>query len=303
MGAVQIAVGLVCAADAMQAPSRRVRRGAHMISASLRALARRRAKSRQRRPSTGSGVLSPPVEPVGAQAARIMADALWIEQIAAQEAARASGRDPTWIEGVIDGSVDPTLDELELALNAIGLETRINMGLPGHPWPSIAHDPQRIADTIKRHRELDTEMYGQVWIRRTPPQPGATAHLFGAGPGRQDGGGWAAILLRDALHSLGISHDAFAHRAVIPPNDASQIASGDVKPKAGDFERMLAANGVPMAIRIDIYSEDDDDEHAAWEADPEKYEATIAAIRAEFQALQPASRWRQRTRRQQGPTR
>ena len=66
---------------------------------------------------------------------------------------------------------------------------------------------------------------------------------------------------------------------------------------------MLAANGVPMAIRIDIYSEDDDEEQAAWEADPEGYEATIAAIRAEFQALQPTSRWRRRTRRHKGPTR
>ena len=273
-----------------------------MISASLRALARRRAKSRRPRPPTRSGALSAPVEPIGAQAARIMADALWIEQITVEEAARASERDPQWVQGVIDGAVDPTLDELELALNAIGLETRISLGLPDEPWPpAVPHDRKRIADTIKRHRELDTEMYGQVWIRRTPPQPGATAHLFGAGPGRQDGGGWAAILLRDALHSLGISHDAFAHRAVIPPNDASQIASGDVKPKAGDFERMLAANGVPMAIRIDIYSEDDDDEHAIWEADPEKYEATIAAIRAEFQAAQPIPR-RRRARRQQGPT-
>ena len=166
MGAGQAAVGLVCAADAMQAPSRRVRRGAHMISASLRALARRRAKSRRRRPSIGSGVLPPPVEPVGAQAARIMADALWIEQITAEQAARASGRDPTWIEGVIDGSVDPTLDELELTLNAIGLETRISLGLPDEPWPpAVPHDKERIADTIRRHRALDTEMYAQVRIR------------------------------------------------------------------------------------------------------------------------------------------
>ena len=187
MGAGQVAVGVVCAADAMQAPSRRVRRGAHMISASLRALARLRAKSRRRRPPARSGVLSPPVEPVGAQAARIMADALRIEQVTAEQAARACERDPDWVQGVIDGAVDPTLDELELALNAIGLETRVSLGLPDEPWPpAVSHDRERIADTIRRHRALDTEMYAQVWIRRTPPQPGATARLFGAGPGRQD---------------------------------------------------------------------------------------------------------------------
>ena len=255
-----------------------------MILASLRALARRRAKSRRRRPSIGSGVLSPPVEPVGAQAARIMADALWIEQITVEQAARACERDPQWVQGVIDGAVDPTLDELELALNAIGLETRISLGLPDEPWPpAVPHDRERIADTIRRHRELDTEMYAQVWIRRTPPQPGATARRFGAGPGRQDGGGWAAILLDNVLHGLGISLSQFAHRACIPASETHQIASGDTKPQAGAFERMLAANGVPMAIRIDIYCEDDDDEQAMWEADPAGYEAKIKAIRAEFQ--------------------
>ena len=255
-----------------------------------------RGKRRKRGASGRGRTLPEPIKPTGGHASRIMADALWIEQLTAEEAARACRRDPAWVQGVIDGDIDPTLDELELALNAIGLETRVSLGLPDVPWPPIAHDPQRIADTIRRHRELDMEMYGQVWIRRTPPQPGATAHLFGAGPGRQDGGGWAALLLNSVLDSLAISHDEFAHRAVIAPSDAAQIAAGDVKPKAGEFERMLAANGVPMAIRIDIYSDDDDDEHAMWEADPEKYEATIASIRAEFQSLQPTSRrWRSRT--------
>ena len=274
-----------------------------MISATLRALARRRANSRQRRPSISSGVLSPPVEPIGAQAARIMADALWIEQVTVEEAARASERDPDWVQGAVDGAVDPTLDELELALNAIGLETRISLGLPDEPWPpAVPHDRERIADTIRRHRALDTKMYAQMWIRRTPPQPGATARLFGAGPGRQDGGGWAAILLHNALHGLSISHSQFAHRACIPASEAQQIATGDTKPQAGAFERMLAANGVPMAIRIDIYCEDDDEEQAMWEADPERYEAKIKAIRAEFQAAQPIPRWRRRARRQKGPT-
>ena len=274
-----------------------------MISASLRALARRRANSRRRRPPISSGVLSPPVEPIGAQAARIMADALWIEQVTAGEAARACERDPDWVQGVIDGAVDPTLDELELALNAIGLETRISLGLPDEPWPpAVPHDRERIADTIRRHRALDTEMYAQMWIRRTPPQPGATARLFGAGPGRQDGGGWAAILLHNALHGLSISHSQFAHRACIPHSETHQIATGDTKPQAGAFERMLAANGVPMAIRIDIYCEDDNEEQAMWETDPERYESKIKAIRAEFQALQQTSRWR-RTRRHKGPTR
>ena len=187
-----------------------------------------------------------------------------------------------------DGAVDPTLDELELALNAIGLETRIALGLPDEPCPpAVLHDRERIADTIRRHRELDTEMYAQVWIRRTPPQPGATARLFGAGPSRQDVGGWAAILLHNALRGLSISHCRFAHRDCIPAGEDQQIASGDTKPQAGAFERMLAANGVPMAIRIDIYCEDD--EQAMWEADPEGCEAKINAIRAEFQSLVPVT--------------
>ena len=243
-----------------------------MASAALPTLPPVRSKRRQRKLSRCDRDLPQPVEPTGGHASQIMADALWIEQVAADEAAQASGRDTAWIQGVVDGTVDPTLDELELALNAIGLETRIGLGLPGEPWPpAISHDRERIAEKIRRHRALDMEMYGRVWIRRGPPQPGATARLFGAGPGREDGGGWAAVLVRNVFECLAISEYEFAQRVGTSPSEVERLVSGaGARPSAKDVEQLLARLGVPMAIRIEEYCDDDDYEHGLWWLTPQR---------------------------------
>ena len=217
----------------------------------------------------------------------MMADALWIEKLGAAEAAEAMCRPAEWVQGVVDGTVDPTLDELEVAVNAIGLETRVSVDATGRSWPPVAHDREKLADRIARHRALDSEMYGEAWIQRGPPQPGATARLFSAGPGRSDGGGWAAILTRNCLSELGATAEQLAYRAGVGADQAGRLASGEWKPAAGEFERILASLGVRMAIRLEEYEIQDDAEQAAWEADPEEYEARIEATRREIQSWEP----------------
>ena len=243
-----------------------------------------RGKRRQRKLLRCVHDLPRPIEPTGGHASRVMADALWIEQVTAEEAAQACRREPTWVQGVIDGDVDPTLDEIELALNAIGLETRVSLGLPDEPWPPpVPHDRDRIAEKIRRHRELDMEMYGNVWIRRSPPQPEASARLFGAGRGREDGGGRAAILVCNVLESFGVRIADVAERVGLSSSEVERIASGaGEKPSVNAVERLLADIGVPITIRIEEYCDDDDYEHALWESDPAVYEAKIAAIRYEL---------------------
>ena len=224
-----------------------------------------------------------PVEPVGGQAARMMSDGLWIEGLDAAGAAEAMRRPAEWVVGVAGGTIDPTLDELEVSLNAIGLETRIDINTTGPLRPMHArHNREKLAEKIARHRAL-----GEVWIQRGPPQPGAKARLFSAGPGRTDGGGWAAILTRQCLWQIGVTVEQFAARAGIAPDAAARLASGDWKPQAGHFERILAACGVPMAIRLEEYDPHDDYEQAEWEADPEGYEKQIEAIREEIQSWEP----------------
>ena len=228
-----------------------------------------------------------PIEPLGGQAARIMEDALWIEKLSAAEAAEAMRRPVEWVQGVVDGTFEPTLDELELAVNAIDLETRIAARGGSRRLPSFAYHRQKLADKIARHRDLDLEMYGETRIQRGPPQPGATARLFGVGPGRTDGGGWAAILTRSCLSEIGITAQQLAARAGIPDERAEQLACGEWKPTVGEFERILAACGVPIAIRLEAYEHDDDDGHAYWESGPEDYEARINSIRQEVQSWKP----------------
>ena len=143
----------------------------------------------------------------------------------------------------------------------------------------FTHDRERIAEKIRRHRALDMDMYGRVWIRRAPPQPGATARFFGAGPGREDGGGWAAVLVRNVFECLAVSEYEFAQRVGTSPSEVERLISGaGARPSAKDVEQLLARLGVPMAIRIEEYCDDDDYEHELWVADPAAYEAKIAAI-------------------------
>ena len=237
---------------------------------------------RRRPPASVSGSGRRPLEPEGGQPARMMADALWIEKLTAAEAAEAMRRPAEWVQQVLSGAVDPTLDELEIALNAIGLEARISIADCGRSWPPLPrHDREKLAAKIARHRALDEEMFGEAWIQRGPPQPGATARMFGAGPGRTDGGGWAAILTRNTLSDLGITAAELGSRAGIGTEKAEHLASGEWRPPAGCFERILASVGMPMSIRLEEYETHDDEHQARWEADPAGYEARIDAIREE----------------------
>ena len=244
-----------------------------------------RRKRRQRKMSRCDRELPQAVEPTGGHASQIMADALWIEQITAEEAAEACGRDTAWIQGIVDGTVDPTLDELELALNAIGLETRVSLGELSSGSLAHKYSKEALRERIRQQRELESEMYGRAWIRRTQPQPGVSTRMAGAGPGRSDGGGRSASLTRRALRDLGVTVNVFSVRAGIDPNQAEQLTRGKWKPATGEFERICASNGLRTTIWLDEYCDDDDDEHAAWEADPAKYEAEIDALRSEFQAF------------------
>ena len=244
-----------------------------------------------RRPRGRRPIWLTPVRPVGRQAAQMMTDAMRIENIDAAELAAAAGREPAWIEAVADGRIDPTLDELELAVNAVGLETRIATLIPhwmpdsfwddSTAWPTPAHDREALAERIARSRAVDSELYGETDVRRGAPQPGASARLFSAGPGRTDGGGWAAILAGNCLHALRMTSREAAVSAGWDPARCNGMQSGAFKPSCDGMEAFLACNGIRMAVRLDVYDDHDDEHHAMWLADPDGYEAVSRQIGAE----------------------
>ncbi len=211
---------------------------------------------------------NPPTEPCLTEAARMLRDGLWIEQVTPAEAAQASERTVKWIEGVLDGTVHPTLDELELTLNAIGLEMRI------HPYPAdekchIRHAPGVIATKIQHYREVDLRVDGETIIQRSPPQPGVTRRQFSAGPKRQDGGGSAAILTALCLGStistrVSITPKKFARKAKISQTQLDELLSGDWTPTSVQFEKMLARNGIALHYRLEPYEYHDDELHYLW---------------------------------------
>ena len=218
----------------------------------------------------------------------MMEDGLWVEKLDVDEAAMAMRRTPEWVQGVIDGTVDPTLDELELALNAIGLETRVSVERADKWLSSSMHNREKLAKDIARHRaqdlEDDMEMFGTPWVQRWPPQPGVTARMFSAGPKRTDGGGWAAILMGDVLQRiLGVSEACAAEQAGLPETQIHQMASGEWRPTADQFEEIVASLGMHMGIRLEEYETHDDELHAMWEAGPDGSDDILEAKRKEVQ--------------------
>ena len=239
---------------------------------------RQRAKRKQ-------PILLDPIEPVGGHAARIMADALWIEGLTPAEMAEACRRPAEWIEGVVDGSVDPTLDELELAVNSIGLESRLNLHLPDSPPSFPTYDRSVLAGRIALARSMDMEEYGRSWIQREPPQPGATARLFCVGEQRTDGGGAAAVYISAATRRLRMTSAEFAARTGITTQEVAALISGEWRPTCMEFERILASAGVPMTIVLEEYEWHDDELHNIWKADPDKYNKQREALEDEMQSL------------------
>ena len=225
----------------------------------------------------------------------MMTDAMWVENIDAAEFAAAAEREQSWIEGVAAGSIDPTLDELELAVNAIGLETRISVFVPhwkpdwfwdrSMTWPHPAHDREALAERIARSRTVDVELYGEPDIRRGAPQPGATARLFSAGPGRTDGGGWAAILTGNCLLALNMDSRAASASGDWDPARCEATTNEEHKPTCDEMEAFLASNGLRMALLLEAYDDNDDEHHAMSLADPEGYEAASEQIGAEVNRI------------------
>ncbi len=221
------------------------------------------------------------------QTARMMADALTVERVTPAEAAQASGRSVEWVEGVAAGEIDPTLDELELALNAIGLELRCGLrplGRRCHP----PHDPVALAERIRQEREADLALFGEARIQRSPPQPGATRRLIGAGPTRRDDGGWAALLVLDRLSLMTVPPVTplkFAIRARIGWRRMRRLRSGAWVPTAGRLERMLNRNGAELHLRLEAYEYHDDDLHEYWRSDPERYERQRERLHREMMSL------------------
>lgn len=188
------------------------------------------------------------------------------------------------VADIEEGRLDPTLDTVERLVNAIGLEVRA--GAHSEPDPAYqgvtASEVERVREAFEEVREF-REAYG---LRVVGPPPGvqpewdglgsAPPRLFGAGPTRRDGGGWGAILLSGERAQTQAALRQVAAAAGISTDCAARIEDGTLRPPVSMVERLFAAMGSCLRVRLEPYDDHDDGLHLQALADPERHQRRLA---------------------------
>lgn len=203
--------------------------------------------------------------------------------VSAAEMAEAAGCDATLVARIESGEHDPSLDTLERLVNSIGLELRCGPREETNPLYSQVDlgEVQRLADDMTANREFWAQFNRgpsyyppagtQAAWDGTPPAP---PRLFGAGPGRRDEGGWAAMLVRRLRSETTLSTTAAAE-AGISVDSFLRIETGAVRPGLAEVRRLFAARGKALWLRLEVYDPHDDVLHQRAVADPDRFEQTI----------------------------
>ena len=203
-------------------------------------------------------------------------------EITAEEMAEAAGCGVTLVNQIESGDHDPVIDTVGRLVSAVGLELRCG----GRPEPNPAYrqvDPDevaRVAGEAARIREFRA-LFGRGGLPKPAHQiewdgvPPAPPHLFGAGPGRRHGGGWAALRIGTERSFLGMTQADMADAAGISEAALAEIESGDYRPAMSEVQRILSAVGVETYVRLEVYEDHDDGLHQRALEDPERLERTL----------------------------
>ena len=202
-------------------------------------------------------------------------------EITAEEMAEAAGCDVTLVNRIESGDHDPVIDTVGRLVSVVGLELRCG----GRPEPNPAYlqvDPDevaRVAGEMARSREFWAQ-FGrqspmpshQIEWDGVPPAP---PHLYGAGPGRRHGGGWAALRIGTERSFLDMTQAEMAATAGISEAALAKIESGDYRPTMGEVQRILSAVGIELYVRLEVYEDHDDGLHQRALEDPERLERML----------------------------
>lgn len=220
----------------------------------------------------------------------VLRTALAALEITAEEMAEAAGCDVSLVHRIESGGHDPVMDTLGRLVSVVGLELRC--GVKSAPNPAYLRvDPDeaaRVAGEIARSREF----WGQFGCGSPMPShqlewdgiPPAPPHLFGAGPGRRHGGGWAALLLSLRWDIPEMTRAEIAEAAGIGEAALSAIEAGEYRPPMGEVERILNTVGRELYVHLEVYEDHDDGLHIVALKDPERLERTLAYNKKVFQS-------------------
>lgn len=195
------------------------------------------------------------------------------------ELAEAAGCDTELVRAIEAGQLDPALDTVERLVNSVGLEVRA--GTDGEPGTAHSVACESEVERVRRGFSELVEFRRSHGLRPPGPPVGTQPHwdgadpapprLFGAGPTRRDGGGWAAILVRSARQRCGMAQTGLAAAAALDRAGVAAIEDGALRPPVKELERVLSAMGFGLRTRLEPYDDHDDGLHLRALSDPGRY--------------------------------
>ena len=180
--------------------------------------------------------------------------------------ATAAGCSVTLVEQIESGEHDPVVDTVQRLLTSVGLDLRGGLAPgPYRPYSQVhKSEVRRVAAAwaaaCAARAEYGAGPPGPVRELQLPWDgvPPAPPHLFGAGPSRRSGGGWAALVVRRLRSSLGLTAADFARVADLDATALARIESGALRPQLTELQRIHAAADKGLALWIDVYDDHDD---------------------------------------------
>ena len=212
----------------------------------------------------------------------VLRTALEVLDVSAEEMAEAAGCDVDLVRRVASGQHDPVMDTLGRLVNVVGLELRC--GARSAPNPAYlrvdADEVDRVAGALAGERRFWAQFgHGppmpshQTEWDGVPPAP---PHLFGAGPTRRHGGGWAALVIGSRWDFPKTKSAEIAGAAGISEELLAAIETGEHRPPMSEVRRILNAAGVDLYVYLEVYEDHDDGLHHRSLEDPERLERTLA---------------------------
>ena len=168
---------------------------------------------------------------------------------------------------------------MDRLVNSVGLEARA--GTRSRPNPAYVGLSPAEVDRVRAEHNQTLEFAAEYGLEPPRPRRGtqpewdgadpAPARMFGAGPTRRDGGGWAAILVFGERDRIKMTQAQLAQAVGLDVQEIAQIEAGDRRPLVNELQSVLAAMGASLHVRLEVYETHDDGLHLQTLADPERY--------------------------------
>ena len=216
------------------------------------------------------------------RAARLLRIARSVTGVSTADLAASAGCAESLVTGIESGQFDSTLDTVNRLVNSVGLEVRAGAQPIDSSDQRLPGDGLTDDDEIGRVRqafEAACGFHSHYGLAPLGPPPGSQPHWDGEDPApghrfrvaeaREDGGGWSALLIRDARDRMEMTQAQAAAAASISETDIERIETGELRLSVVELERILGLMGLKLHTRLEPYDDHDDVLHLIALKDPE----------------------------------